>query len=640
MKSSHLASTLALVAAALILSPFTPLAGTPDWENELVTGRNKEQPHVTAALPFATARQALKSPREESPFYASLNGKWKFNWVSEPAKKPADFYRLDYDVSGWADIEVPSNWELKGYGTPIYTNIKYPFKQDPPRVTSEPPKEFTAFNERNPVGSYRRAFTVPKGWREREVFVCFDGVASAFYLWINGQAVGYSEDSRTPAEFNITRFLQPGENVIAAQVYRWSDGSYLEDQDFWRLSGIFRDVFLWSAPSVHVRDFEVRPKLDDQYRDGRLEVEAQIVNSGAATVAHCLEAQLYSPDGRKMPVTAQASVTAPGKVQLAAEVARPRQWSAEQPNLYTLLLTLRDSQGTAVEVFKQRIGFRRVEIKGGQLLVNGQPIYVKGVNRHEHDPDHGQHVVRAGMIQDIRLMKQNNINTVRTSHYPNVPEWYDLCDEYGLYVIDEANVESHGMGYDRESLAKVPSWESAHLDRTIRMVERDKNHACIITWSLGNEAGNGVNFVKTYEWIKRRDASRPVQYERAELDRNTDIYCPMYATIEQMVAYAQQKPARPLIQCEYAHSMGNSTGNLQDYWDAIEQYPALQGGCIWDWVDQGIRRPTPQCDYRRAYPEAGFGLTAGTSATSRTTVISAATVWCAPIVRPARRSLK
>jgi beta-galactosidase len=589
MKTRVVALSLTLLASVFIR------AEAPDWENELVVGRNKEPVHATL-MPFETEQQALKSGRAESPFRKSLNGPWKFHWVNHPDKRPMDFYKPSVNVANWAEIEVPSNWEMKGYGTPIYTNIRYPHKKDPPRVMGDPPAEFTASKERNPVGSYRRTFAIPGDWKGRETFVCFDGVSSAFYLWINGEMVGYSEDSRTPAEFNITRFLKAGENTIAAQVYRWSDGSYLEDQDFWRMSGIFREVYLWSAPTVHMRDYEVRTRLDDQYRNAQLEATVDVVAYRNERVEHFVEATLLDSHGRKSIAATKALVPAPGKVQVAVNISNPLKWSAEQPNLYTLLLTLRDARGKIVEVYRQRVGFRRVEIKGGQLLVNGQPIYIKGVNRHEHDPVTGQHVTTKGMVQDILLMKQNNINTVRTSHYPNVPEWYELCDEYGLYVIDEANVESHGMDYGKESLAKAPSWELAHMTRTIAVVERDKNHASVIIWSLGNEAGNGVNFEKTYAWVKQRDPSRPVQYEQAGQGANTDIYCPMYARIGQMVEYAKKNPSKPLIQCEYAHAMGNSVGNLQDYWDAIEAYPALQGACIWDWVNQSISRPTPKLD--------------------------------------------
>ncbi len=568
-----------------------------DWENEQMIGRNKE-PGYSTALPYPDRASAVAATREASPFYQSLNGVWKFHWARQPSERPADFYRDDFDVSDWDDLPVPSNWQMHGYGVPVYTNMKYPFQADPPRVMGEPPKHFTNFADRNPVGSYRREFTIPKRWDCRQVFLQFNGVDSAFYLWINGRQVGYSQGSRTPAVFNITEFLKPGDNTLAVEVYRYSDGSYLEDQDFWRLSGIFRDVYLWSADQLQIRDFFVHTDLDDDYRDATLSVEVDVRNAGKVAVKYTVEAELLDSTGDtlvKQVATSSALAAGAAKtLTLKRSVPSPDKWSAEKPNLYRLLLTLKDEQGESVEVTTCRVGFREVEIKNGLLHVNGKPVYLKGVNRHEHDPDTGHTVSLESMIHDIQLMKQFNINAVRTSHYPNDPRWYDLCDEYGLYVIDEANIESHGMGYGAKSLAKDPAWKQAHLDRTQRMVERDKNHPSIIIWSLGNEAGNGVNFFATYDWIKQRDPSRPVHYERAGFgDRNTDIRCPMYATIEQIVDYATKTPDRPLILCEYAHAMGNSVGNLQDYWDAIETHDHLQGGFIWDWVDQGIRKDVP-----------------------------------------------
>ncbi len=567
-----------------------------EWENHELVGLNRERPHATL-MPCADAAQALRTPRKESPYCRLLNGDWAFRWAPNPEGRPTGFQAPGYDVSGWKTIDVPSNWEMRGYGTPIYTNIRYPFAVQWPRVTAEPPRHFTAYDERNPVGAYRRNFSVPGDWAGRPVYLCFDGVSSFFYLWINGRYVGFSKDSRTPAEFNVTPYLQAGANTLAVEVYRWCDGSYLEDQDFWRLSGIFRDVYLWAPPAVHMRDFEVQTLLDDACRDARLVVQGELQRApGAPAGAVKVLARLLDDRGAAVGEVAGAPQAPAGAetFRLELPVTAPRLWSAEQPNRYTLVLTLQDAAGATLEALAERIGFRRVELKDGNLLVNGKRIMVKGVNRHEHDPEQGQHVSREGMLNDIRLMKQGNINTVRTAHYPNVPEWYDLCDEYGLYVIDEANVESHGMGYGKESLAHVPSWAAAHLDRTIRMVERDKNHPCIIVWSLGNEAGNGVNFEKTYDWIKQRDASRPVQYERAGHARNTDIFCPMYMSIGEMLSYASKPQTRPLIQCEYMHAMGNSEGNFADYWDAFNKTPYLQGGCIWDWVNQGIRRPVPQ----------------------------------------------
>lgn len=597
------AALSAPLVAALLLASVSPILGgdPPDWENELVVGRNKEDGRATS-LPYPDRASAILGTREATPYHLSLNGRWKFRWAPDPASRPAGFQDPAFDVSGWGDISVPGNWEMEGHGVPLYSNIPYPFRVDPPRVMGEPSRNFTSFKQRNPVGSYRRVFTVPGEWKGRKVFLQLDGVDSAFYLWVNGQEVGYSQDSRTPALFDITRFLREGQNVLAAEVYRYSDGSYLEDQDFWRLSGIFRDVYLWSPATLRIRDFFVRTELDGAYRDAALRVEVEVRNDSADSgsgdgKAFTVHAELLDAAG----ATVFSGVEAGGRVasaesravRLERRVENPLKWSAEQPNLYQLILTLRGADGDIVEVTGSRVGFRSVEVKGGRVLVNGQPIYFKGVNRHEHDPSTGHHVSVESMVRDIELMKQNNVNAVRTSHYPNDPKWYDLCDRYGLYVIGEANVESHGMGYGAESLAKRPSWTEAHLDRMRRMVERDKNHPSIVIWSLGNEAGNGVCTHATYDWTKARDPSRPVQYERAELDRNTDIYCPMYARIERVVEYARSNPSRPLIQCEYAHAMGNSVGNLQDYWDAYEAHDALQGGFIWDWVDQGLYRDVP-----------------------------------------------
>ncbi len=568
-----------------------------DWENEQVVSRNKEPARATS-LPFLDREGAMQATPEATPYFQSLNGIWKFNWVKQPSERPVNFHRPDFDVREWDDLAVPSNWQMHGYGVPVYTNMPYPFKKDPPHVMGEPPKHFTSFDHRNPVGSYRRQFAIPDDWSGRQTFLQFNGVDSAFYLWVNGEKVGYSQDSRTPALFNITSYLKPGDNTLAVEVYRYSDGSYLEDQDFWRLSGIFRDVFIWSAAPLQVRDFFVHTDLDSDYKDAKLSVDVEVANANDREQSFTIEAELIDDRDK----TVFRDVIATGKVPaksstsrtLTKDVVAPKLWSAEKPNLYRLLLTLQDEQGKVIEVSTARVGFRKVEIKKGHLHINGKYVYLKGVNRHEHDPDTGHTVSVASMIEDIKLMKQFNINAVRTSHYPNDPQWYDLCDQYGLYMVDEANIESHGMGYGAESLAKDPAWGKAHMDRTVRMVERDKNHPSVIIWSLGNEAGNGVNFMADYDWIKQRDPSRPVQYEQAGYDdRNTDIRCPMYAGIGEIVKYASQNPDRPLILCEYAHAMGNSVGNFQDYWDAIESHDHLQGGFIWDWVDQGLRKPIP-----------------------------------------------
>jgi len=579
---------LALAAGAAPLP-----AEVNDWENPQITAVGTEPPHATMMI-YPDAASAAAGDRAKSPYWLSLHGAWKFHWVARPADRPLDFYKPDFDDGPWRTIPVPSNIEVQGYGVPIYVNIQYPWgKPNPPNIP----------HDNNPVGSYRRHFTVPPQWAGREVYLHFDGVNSFFYLWINGQKVGLSKDSRTPAEFNITRYLKPGENLLAAEVYRWNDGSYLEDQDFWRLSGIFRDVYLWSTAPLHIRDFEVTADLDEQYRDGQLKVIAQVRNSGGKETAISVEAVLLDESGEpaaKLPLQS-ARVPAGGEtgVNFQAPVKNPQKWSAEYPHLYKLLLTLKGPQGEVLEVIPCNVGFRKVEIKNGLLLLNGQRILLKGVNRHEFDPDTGQYVTPESMLRDIRLMKQHNINAVRTCHYPNAPAWYDLCDRYGIYLVDEANVESHGMGYGPESLAKNPAWLAAHLDRTRRMVERDKNHPAVIIWSLGNEAGDGPNFEATYAWIKKRDATRPVQYEQAGTRAHTDIVCPMYAPPQSMANYAAKPQTRPYVQCEYAHAMGNSTGNFPEYWDLFYSKPQLQGAFIWDWVDQGFRKTIPP-SYRLA----------------------------------------
>jgi len=565
----------------------------PDWENPEMIGQNKEAAHCTL-MPYPNTKKALMGTREASPFHKSLNGNWKFNWVKKPAERPKDFHKLDYDVSSWKEIPVPSNWELYGYGIPTYTNAAYPFAPVNPNPPHIP-------HDDNPVGSYHTEFTIPGDWKGREVFLHFDGVRSAFYLWINGKKVGYSQGSMTPAEFNITKYLRKGKNILAAEVYRYSDGSYLEDQDTWRLSGIYRDVYLFSTPQVHLRDFFVCCELDEQYRNAVVSVTAKVRNyAKKCAKAHTVEVTLLDADGEAVGAeplmsgeSAEITAGADGIVEMAYRIASPHKWSAERPYLYKVLLTLKDSKGKIIEVEQCDFGFREVEIKGGQLLVNGVAVLFKGVDRHEHDPDHGRAIPLSRMIQDVKLLKQNNINAVRTSHYPDDPKWYEICDKYGIYLIDEANVESHGIGYHPDrTLGNKGKWEKAHLDRTVRMVERDKNHPSVIIWSLGNEAGDGINFEATSAWIHQRDSSRPVHYERCGERAITDIVCPMYAPIERIVKYAEVEQERPLIMCEYAHAMGNSVGNLQDYWDVIEKYKHLQGGYIWDWADQALRKKT------------------------------------------------
>lgn len=563
-----------------------------DWENPAVNQINKEKPRADF-IAYETPEEALAEIREQSEYYKSLNGKWSFHFSPKPADRPYYFYEEDYDVRDWDIIDVPSNWELLGYGIPIYRNAGYPFANpNPPLIPAD----------NNPVGSYRRDFQVPDHWDGRNVYLHFGAVTSAFYVWVNGEMVGYSEDSKTPAEFDITQYLKRGLNTLAVEVYRWSDGSYLEDQDFFRLSGITRDVYLYSRNPLHIRDFFVKSDLTDNYTDGLFGLDVELRNGLKKPSACEVTATLMDGSTVLWQNTQKTEVREKsGAVQFRSTLPSVMKWSAEQPNLYTLLISLAGPKGEPVEFISLPVGFRRMEIRNKQFLVNGVAVYLKGVNIHEHDPKTGHVVDEAMMKLDILTMKSHNINAVRTSHYPQPEKWYELCDRYGLYLIGEANIESHGIGYNKdETLADRPEWALQHMERTVNMVERDKNHPSIIIWSLGNEAGDGHNMLADYQWIKQRDPSRPVQYERAEkstnaTERHTDIWCPMYARIDYMVKYAQNPDNdRPLIQCEYAHAMGNSVGNLQDYWDAIESYPILQGGFIWDWVDQGILKTNEQ----------------------------------------------
>jgi len=571
-----------------------------EWENPKVFSVNAEIPHATF-IPYPDEASALKDEKNSSPFYQSLNGTWKLKWVTKPADVPQNFYAPGYDTSGWNDIPVPANLEFHGYGIPIYVNSSYewvkpPAQPDPPHV----PHDY------NPTACYKKSFTIPAAWKDMKVFVHFGAVKSAFYVWLNGRSVGYSEDSKTPAEWDITPYLQSGQNSIALQVLRWSDGSYLECQDFFRLSGIERDVFLFAAPKVRIRDFWAEASLDENYKDGKLTVTVDLKNKMPGLKASAASVGLRLLDAGGNTVVSGTKALGldrkdAGSVTFVETVPSPKKWTAETPDLFPLVLSLKDKNGQVIEAVGCKIGFRKVEIRDGQLLLNGEHILLKGVNRHEHDPDTAHVISEESMLKDIQLMKQFNINAVRTCHYPDDPRWYELCDQYGLYLIDEANIESHGMGYGEKSLAKNPEWGPAHLDRTKRMVERDKNHPSVIIWSLGNEAGDGINFEATSRWIHERDKTRPVHYERAERRPHTDIVCPMYARIEDLEAYGLKKQTRPLIMCEYAHAMGNSSGNLQDYWDIIEKYDHLQGAFIWDWVDQGFPKKNEKGELFWAY---------------------------------------
>lgn len=583
MKKSFIISLIGLAAAGCAV------AATPDWENPGVFAVNREYPRATA-YPYPSVADALKGNHAASPYVIDLNGKWKFKWVAKPADRPADFYKNGYDLSGWDEITVPSNWEMEGYGVPIYTNTVYPFPRNQPYIP----------HEDNPVGSYKRSFDIPQSWDGRRIYVHFDGATAGMYVWVNGEKVGYAQSTKNPAEWDITKYVKPGKNEIAVEAYRWTDGSYLEDQDFWRLSGLDRNVYLYSTDGgVRIQDFFARPDLDGKYKNGMLNVDVDLNNFGSAE-AVTVDAALFDADGKKVASKSKRLDIASGvnKVTLPRlDVKNARLWSTETPYLYTLVLTLKDKAGKELESTSARVGMRKVEIRDAQLLVNGKRIMVHGTDVHEHDAVKGHVVDRDLMMKDIATMKQHNINAVRMSHYPQSPLWYDLCDEYGLYVVDEANVEIHGYGVgwrepgpDQEHPCSRPEWNAPILDRQYLLVERDKNHPCVITWSLGNESGNGPNFVDAYNWIKNRDNTRPVQYEQAYEDHdNTDIICPMYPSIGYMKEYASREGVtKPYIMCEYAHAMGNSSGNFQEYFDIMEGHPHMQGGFIWDWVDQGL----------------------------------------------------
>jgi beta-galactosidase len=575
-----------LVYCLAFLMAGTLQAQTPEWENPEIFGINKEPARATA-LPYNNEQQAIADIYTQSPYYQSLDGKWKFSWHQRPADKPSDFYQEGYDVSQWDNIQVPGNWELQGFGTPIYSNITYPHPKNPPYIN----------HNDNPVGCYVRDFNISKEWDGRRVYLHFESGLAAMYIWINGQKVGYSQVTKSPAEFDITPYIRQGKNTLAIEAYRWSDGSYLEDQDFWRLSGFDRSVYLYSTAQTRIFDFFAKGDLDATYKNGIFSVDVLLKNYSDKAQHSKLEVKLLDVNGKTV-FNQSKNITVTGNTvaNWTKTISSPHLWSNETPYLYTLLLSLNDEKGNLIEATSTKIGFRKVEIKNAQLLVNGKPILVRGVNLHEHNPYTGHVQTEEMMRKDIALMKQHNINAVRTSHYPQSPLWYKLCDEYGLFLCDEANIETHAMGaewqgeFDKEKHpAYLPQWAEAHKDRVVRMMERDKNHPSVIAWSMGNECGNGPVFYDIYKWLKQRDTTRPVQFEQAGENENTDIVCPMYPGIESMKRYASRTDvSRPYIMCEYAHAMGNSTGNFQEYFDIIATAPHMQGGFIWDWVDQGI----------------------------------------------------
>lgn len=616
---------LMLLAAALTTAPVW--AEVPDWENHHVLQINRE-PARASFIPYGE----VKGDRS-----LSLNGLWRFRWTKHPGLRIADFYRTDFDDRDWVEFPVPANWENNGYGTPIYASAGYVFKIDPPRVMGTPKQKYTTYDERNPVGQYRRTFTLPDGWCEGQTFLRFEGVMSAFYVWVNGLRVGYSQGSMEPSEFNITKYLHEGENQLAIEVYRYSDGSYLEDQDFWRFGGIHRDVMLYHTPDVRLTDYAVRTLPDADYRDFTLQIDPEFsVYNGEKGEGYTFEMTLTDAAGAtieqcSIPIEPVLDLNhkaalmnewfpqrGPRKLgRMTATIAAPHRWTAETPYLYRLDLALKNGAGQVVERASQKLGFRSVEVKEGQVLINGQPIRFRGVNRHEHDPFTARVMTEERMLQDVLLMKRANINAVRTAHYPDVPRWYELCDSLGLYVMDEADIEEHGL---RGTLASTPDWYAAFMDRAVRMAERDKNCTSVVFWSMGNESGYGPNFAAVSAWLHDFDTTRPVHYEGAQgVDgrpdpATVDVISRFYPRVkadylnpgipegadaeraenarwERLLEIAEREnDTRPVLTSEYAHSMGNALGNFQEYWDEIYSHPRMLGGFIWDWCDQGIFR--------------------------------------------------
>jgi len=578
-----------LFALLITFSPFFLKAQIKinDWENPQVLGINKENAHATITLPGG---------KQNNPGIISLNGTWKFKWSPNPETRPVDFFKTDYSVAEWDNIQVPGNWEMQGFGTPIYTNIKYPFKVDPPKVSSEPEKNFTSFAERNPIGSYRTTFQVPENWLDKLVFINFDGVQSAMYLWVNGQKVGYSENSMSPAEFEITQYLRKGENKLAIEVYKWCDGSYLEDQDMWRLAGIFRDVDLLVRPKTYIQDYSVHAEPSTNFSKAQINLKYKLENrSGINLQGLSVDARISGFSAFGNPVDIQVSkkdisiqMNSSQEIGLIAEILHPRLWSAETPDLYELVLTLKNEKNEILETANCRFGVRKIEVQGDVLTINGKAVKLKGVNRHEQHPRTGKHVDRQTMIRDLELMKQANINMIRTCHYPDQPLFYELCDQYGFYVMDEANQESHGFGIGNSILGDDPVWRKSHVDRAVSLVQRDKNHACVVFWSLGNEGGKGRNLISMADTIKKIDNTRLI-YSDTHRDVSA-IYDEGYLHPDTLRKFGERIKNKPVFMREYAHVMGNSGGNLTDYWDVINADPSLTGAAIWEWVDQGLAR--------------------------------------------------
>lgn len=551
-------------------------------EDHRINGINKEPPRPYA-FPFAHEALAINNKPESATNYLSLNGLWQFHCAVNPASRPKCFYQEEYDVSGWHTIQVPGNWEAQGFDKAIYLDERFPFTTEWPNV----PRDY------NPVGSYRRTFTLDKNWNDREILLHLAGARTATFIWVNGERVGYSQNAKNPAEFNITSFVREGENTITLEIFRWSNASYLEKQDMLDMSGLEREVFIYSTGKSRIYDFHCRPELDSTFTHGTVRLAVDLKHYQVDNSTLTLKAQLLDDANNFLPVISEeqyfSRANDANSLEFVGEVSYPRLWNAETPNLYTLLLTLSDRDGRVIESTSHKIGFRHIEIIDGQLTVNGKAIKIKGVNRHELHPTLGHVPTEENMLTDIRLMKEHNINAVRTSHFPCHSRWYQLCDQYGLYVVDEANIESHPLALKPETqIGDTESWIPAHLDRMQAMVERDKNHACVIIWSMGNEAGKGCVFETLYEWANKKDGSRPVQYEPAGEAPYTDIVCPMYPTLERLQEFAQQNDGRPMIMIEYAHAMGNSVGILNDYWNIIDNSHCLQGGFIWEWMDHAL----------------------------------------------------
>ncbi len=571
----------------------------PDWENPEVYAINKENTRATA-LPYPTEELAAANNYRSSPYYKSLNGQWQFYWVEKIADVPEGFFSEQYNTgnivawqkgtppqitgkSGWTTMPVPGNWEFNGFGIPMYVNTGFGFPKNPPFINRDDA----------PTGAYRYTFSIPETWNGRKVFLHFEGGTNSMYVWVNGRKVGYTENAKSPAEFDITPYIKPGANLLACEVHKFSDGTYLEDQDMWRLGGINRNVYLYSTAPTRIQDFFSHADLDAYYKNGLFSADVKIQNYTGNIAAQTVAVSILDKAGKKVFTQTKKISVAPGSIDslwFQGVVKSPLQWTAETPELYNMLITLKDAKGNTIEATSHKIGFRKVEIKDGQVFVNGKKVLFKGVNLHEFNTHTGQVVDSVVMLRNIQLFKELNINAVRTSHYPQQPLWYKLCDEYGIYLVDETNLESHGLGYGPDNVSNFPEWQAAHLDRVQRLIERDKNHASVIFWSLGNEASNGKAFFTMYDWAKARDKSRPVQYEQAyQKDRNTDIICHMYPSWADMQRDAKKDLGRPYIMCEYAHAMGNSMGNFQDYWDLIRSSKNMQGGFIWEWYNHGYK---------------------------------------------------